>query len=268
MPGPSCAWRRVLPVLLLVTVFQTGGTGAPLVVAHRGASKAAPENTRSALLAAIERKAPVIEFDVRETSDGELVLFHDGSLERVGGRKGAVESSAWMDLAGLDVGKWFGDGSFEGETLILLEEALGICVEHGIVALVEHKSGSARNYASVIEKMNRPDLVIVQSFQWGFLQDFRREMPGIPLGALGSREFTGEQFSRIEKLKPQWVGWNHRDFRRQDLERLQEAGFQVALWTVNDPLDAAPWIESGVDAIITDVPDVILELVEEKTAER
>src|SRR5690606_35216840 len=62
-----------------------------VIIAHRGASKDAPENTRSALDEAFRQGAPVIEFDVRETKDGVLVLFHDDKLDRVAGRSGSIE---------------------------------------------------------------------------------------------------------------------------------------------------------------------------------
>jgi len=260
--GRSCALRKNL-ALLLIAMSTVNGLADPLVIAHRGASKAAPENTRSALVAAVEQKAPIIEFDVRETKDGKLVLFHDDSLERVAGKKGSIESGTWKEVADLDVGKWFGDGKFAGEKPMLLEEALEFCVDHDIVALVEHKSGSPQNYAKVIRALNSPQHVIVQSFQWGFLKGFQEEVPGIPIGALGSKELSSEKLGQIEAFRPTWVGWKHSDLSQSNLEKLQEAGFRVALWTVNKTSDARPWIARGVDAIITDVPAVMLGLLEE-----
>jgi glycerophosphoryl diester phosphodiesterase len=68
---------------------------------------------------------------------------------------------------------------------------------------------------------------------------------------------------QIEAFRPTWVGWKHSDLSQSNLEKLQEAGFRVALWTVNKTSDARPWIARGVDAIITDVPAVMLGLLEE-----
>lgn len=265
MPAHSCGWLRGLFLVGMAILPVTEMVGGPLVIAHRGASKVAPENTRSALMAAVEQKAPVIEFDVRETTDGKLVLFHDASLTRVAGKDGSVESSRWIDLEDLDVGKWFGDGKFSGEKPILLREAIQICADHDIVALVEHKSGDPENYAKVIREFENSGQVIVQSFQWSFLKAFQEKMPEIPLGALGSKELSGAKFDSIQGLKPKWVGWNHSDLKEADLVRLQKSGFQVALWTVNQLEDAEKWIERGVDAIITDVPNLMLERISSKS---
>lgn len=244
-----------------------GDSSEVLVVAHRGASNVAPENTKSALAAAIEVKAPVIEFDVRETSDGKLVLFHDDSLERVAGRKGSIETSRWEDLHDLDIGGWFGDGKFAGETPLLLDDALPLCAGNGVIALVERKSGSPEAYASVIREWGTPRTVIVQSFDWDFLTAFQELMPEIPIGALGSKKLSSERISRLEALRPVWVGWKHSDLTSEGMRDLQVRRFRVALWTINDPVQAGTWIERGVDAIITDRPDAMLPLVPDLSGE-
>ena len=253
---------KTIFLTLMAWIPLLGQTADPVVIAHRGASKVAPENTRSALLAAVERKAPVIEFDVRETVDGKLVLFHDSSLERIAGKEGSVEASHWSDLVDLDVGRWFGEGQFAGEKPILLAEALEICIEHDVVALVEHKSGSAKNYAAILQEAKAEQHAIVQSFQWDFLREFQKAMPGLPTGALGSKQLSTDKLQEIMDLQPRWVGWKYSDLNETEMKMLQEAGFQVALWTVNRPSDAKPWIVHGVNAIITDVPDVMLDLIE------
>lgn len=241
--------------------------GGPLVIAHRGASAVAPENTKSAIEEAIRLGAPVIEFDVRQTRDGELVLFHDDNFERVTGRKGAVETNDWKVVREFDVGSWFGDGSFEGETPIRIEDALKLCKDGGVIALVEHKSGDAKNYATAITRCKAEDCAIVQSFDWEFLEQFREEMPDLPLGALGSKRITAKRVEQLVRLGTDWVGWKFSDLSVPGFERLREAGFRVALYTINDPAEAQTWIERGADAIITDVPDNVLRLLSGEEAE-
>ena len=229
----------------------------PLVIAPRGASAIAPENTAAAIREALRLGAKVIEFDVRSTRDGELVLFHDQELDRLAGRSGTIESLDWATVKTLDVGKWFTKGSFTGEPVPRFEEALRLCLKGGAIPLIEHKTGDAAAYARVIRALDAADRVIVQSFDWKFLSAFRREMPEVKIGALGSKELDAAKHSTLSGLRPDWVGWNHADLLETDLPRVRALGARLALWTVNDPDIATFWLKRGADAIITDVPDVI-----------
>lgn len=232
---------------------------SPVVIAHRGASAVAPENTRVAIGEAIRMKAPVIEFDVRATSDGELVLFHDDDMERLVGRKGALESIPWNEFKSVDVGKWFGDGSFAGEKPIRLADAIRICLDGGAIPLIEHKTGPAVDYAEVLRELEVADRVIVQSFNWDFLTNLKKELPGLAMGALGSKNLSGEKLAELKALAPDWVGWKYQDLRSSDVGKIHELESRIALWTVNDPAVAKAWVAAGVDAIITDVPDKVAE---------
>ncbi len=230
---------------------------APLVIAHRGASQVAPENTAAAIREAIRLGARVIEFDVRATSDRELVLFHDKELDRVAGRPGTIEASDWATVKTFDVGKWFQGGNFVGEPVLRFDEAVRLCLEGGATPLIEHKSGEAGEYAKAIRALEAADRVIVQSFDWEFLRRFREELPEVPIGALGSKPLTPERIESLRVLKPDWVGWNFADLLPTDVPVVRGLGARIALWTVNDPAIAKQWIEFGVQAIITDVPDRI-----------
>lgn len=232
----------------------------PVIMAHRGASADCPENTLCAIEEAAKQKAPVVEFDVRATSDGVLVLFHDKTFERFTGGKDTVEAQTWDAIKDTDVGAWFSDGKFTGERMPLFTEALERCFEHGITPLIEHKTGTAAAYAKVISDLDCGDKVIVQSFNWDFLKAFHKEMPDVKLGALGSKELTTGKFEELKTFSPDWVGWNFSGLTPAGLKSLQEAGFLVTLWTVNKTEDAQKWIDLGVDGIITDRPGVMLGL--------
>lgn len=234
----------------------------PLVIAHRGASAIAPENTAAALREAIRLGAKVIEFDVRVTSDGELVLFHDKNLDRVAGRPGTIEESTWTAVETLDVGTWFAGGRFTGEKVLRFDDAIRLCLKGGAIPLIEHKTGSAQAYAAVIAALGVGNEVIVQSFDWEFLGEFKKTMPGVLIGALGSKEITSDHLADLKSLAPDWVGWNFKDFKDTDLPALRELGATVVLWTVNDPDIARTKVASGVDGIITDVPDLVAEALQ------
>lgn len=231
----------------------------PLVIAHRGASAIAPENTASSIREAIRLGAKVIEFDVRVTSDGELVLFHDKELDRIAGRTGTIEASDWTAVQTFDVGKWFTGGNFTGEKVLRFDDAIRLCLDGGATPLIEHKTGSAKAYAAVIETLGVGDKVIVQSFDWDFLTEFQKAMPGVPIGALGSKELTAGNLADLKTLSPDWVGWNFNDLKESDIPGLHALGATVVLWTVNDPDIAKTKVAAGIDGIITDVPDLITE---------
>ena len=96
-----------------------------LLVAHRGASAVAPENTMSAFRRAIEAGADAVELDVQATSDGQLVVIHDSTLDRTTDGTGAVFETDAATIAGADAGSWFSP-DFAGERVPTLEEVLGL----------------------------------------------------------------------------------------------------------------------------------------------
>jgi len=141
--------------------------------------------------------------------------------------------------------------------VIRFEEAIQLCLEGGATPLIEHKTGEAGEYAVVIRKLDAADRVIVQSFDWKFLAAFRKEMPTVKIGALGSKRLDAAKRSTLLSLRPDWVGWNFADLKIADLPLIRGFGSKIALWTVNDPAVAKTWVEAGIDGIITDVPDRI-----------
>jgi len=240
----------------------------PLVIAHRGASASAPENTRVAIDEAIRQGADLVEVAVRQTADGELVLFHDEDLKRLAGRKGDIETSDWATVREFDVGSWFGDGRFAGERPPLLGDAIRRCLDAGVGILVEHKSGDPEAYARVIEaSAPDDDRVIVLSPDPDFLVSFRGLVPDVTTAVLGGGRLSESRLATIEALAPGWVAWKAADLKPSGFRRLREGGFRVALWTVNQRARAMRWIERGVDALITDRPGDVREWVNEGSRE-
>jgi glycerophosphoryl diester phosphodiesterase len=229
----------------------------PWIIAHRGASAIAPENTAASFREALRLGAKIIECDVRETHDGDLVVFHDETLDRLARLPGRIADCDRETIESLEVGGWFGDGSFAGEPVLWFEEALRICREGGAVLLIEHKTGDPGAYAAVVRETAMETRVIVQSFDWDFLRAFRVLMPSIPVGALGHGALDEDRIRQLAELAPDWIGWHAGDLRETDLAVVRRIGSRLALWTVNDPAMAIAWLKRGADAIITDVPDGI-----------
>jgi len=231
----------------------------PAVIAHRGASARAPENTLVAIRQAIREGAPVVEFDVRVTRDGALFLFHDDTLEKVCGDGRSFATLTEAEVRLLDAGAWFGDGSFAGESIPPLDEAIRLCIEQGVTPLIERKTGSAVSYAARIRDLDVVGDVIVQAFDWNFLGELKRELPGLRLGALGSGELDEPRLERLRQLRPTWIGWRHDDLPGGRIAPLTKEGFRIALWTVNDMSRVRELARDGASAIITDRPREAIE---------
>ena len=223
------------------------------IAAHRGSSAAAPENTRAAIALAIADRSDLIEFDVRVTADGKLVLFHDETLERFGGGKKKFASLDFDAARQLDVGSFF-DPKFANERPPTLAEAVRQCLDGDAIPLIEHKTGSAEAYSQVLQELDAVDKVIVQSFNWKFLAELRAIEPDIKLGALGKDKVNGEVLADIAPFSPAMVGWKDADITSPAIEKFHDAGYAVAIWTVNDMRRAKALAASGIDILITDKP--------------
>lgn len=151
------------------------------VVAHRGASSIAPENTMAAFAAATALGATGIEFDVHQTVDGDFAVVHDFDLSRTTNGTGAVFESRWSDLADLDAGRWFGDG-FAGERVPRLEDVLELS---GLDFELEIK-GFGRGIADrVLDAVDRADVMGRVKFTgWNvlLLKEIKRRRPEAAIG--------------------------------------------------------------------------------------
>ncbi|MCB1091019.1 MAG: hypothetical protein KDL87_05785 [Verrucomicrobiae bacterium] len=237
----------------LITMAQE--KRVPIIVAHRGDSSNAPENTAASIRAAVAAGADLIEFDTRETKDGVLLLFHDADLKRYTGQKTPFEALGFQEARRLDVGSWFGETkAFASERPPTLEEAIRFCLEGGKTPLIERKTGSAAAHVKVIRDLKAEKKVIVQAFDWEFLREFRKLAPEIPIGALGDKETDAARLAELEALKPDWIGWNQKYLTESGIARFHGIGAKVAVWTVNDLSRLREFTAWGADALITDRP--------------
>lgn len=236
----------------------------PAVVGHRGAAAAAPENTLESLRLAAEQGAAMVEFDVKLTADGTLILMHDDELDRTTTGHGAVAATALADIRGLDAGGWFAD-SWHGAGVPTLEEAIGLLEECGLNANIEIKPCPGREVetaAAVVACLRRhwPEgrpRPLLSSFARDSLAAARDGAPEIPRGLLlwgkpadwsvAARSLDcASVHCAAEDMTPEWAA---------EIGRL---GYGLAVYTVNDPALAARLRGWGVDSIITDDPAALL----------
>jgi glycerophosphoryl diester phosphodiesterase len=248
--------------------LQLGGGSAavPLlspVIGHRGAAARAPENTLAGLRRARELGCGWVEFDVRLTGDGALVLCHDARLERTTSGHGRVSSQSLAALRRHDAGGWFAP-EFAGETIPTLDEALGLAAELGLSVNVEIKADrgqAAGTAAAVAATLNRcgghlPP-VLVSSFLRPALAAMRDLAPAIPRGLL--LRSVPLRWRRIAaRLGCATVNADHRRLSPSLAAQIRDAGYPLLAYTVNDPQRARTLFEWGVTSVFSDVPDIIL----------
>lgn len=240
--------------------------GRPRVIAHRGASHVAPENTLSALRSALAAGADMVEVDVRRTADGALVLMHDETLGRttdVGARHPTrapwrVQDFTLEEVRRLDAGVWK-SASFRGEQVPTLEEALEVVERAGSRLLLEVKNpvahpGIESDVAGHLRRRRRPSCeVVVQSFDVAAMHRLAAVAPDVPVGVLvpvAARDLRALA-GWASHLNP-----HHRFADPRYVEAVHAAGLRCFPWTVDAPRALRRLLRAGVDGVISNRPDV------------
>jgi glycerophosphoryl diester phosphodiesterase len=262
--GEGCnpnALQRVLAyshrVIQLNTASGSAGEGIVLVIAHRGASGHAPENTLAAFRKAVSQGAAFIETDLQLSRDAHFVAIHDATVDRTTGGHGAVHDLTLAELRRLDAGSWFGS-EFAGERIPTLEEILDFSKKHDVVFYLELKpSGSWGGEHALIGALRESGEIpraVVISFDAAILESLRKIEPTLMTGLL----YEGQ----IEKPVERAVEIGARQLAvRGDLvtpallAAARKKDLQVVCWTVNHPAHMRLLIDAGVDGIMSDYPD-------------
>ena len=242
-----------------------------LVVAHRGNSRAAPENTLPAFESAVRLGVDMVELDYHHSADGVPVAFHDEELDRRtdacavwGETKIPLASRSLAELKQLDAGRWF-DARFAGTRIPTLEEAIDTILS-GALPLIERKAGDAATFVQLVRRRGDQSRLAVMAFDWEFLADCRRLMPELVLGALGEHQLDARQLDEISALGAAFVGWNNEHLTQEMIADVHERGLQAWVWTVDDAARARQLIDFGIDAITSNVPGEIRSVVASHSA--
>lgn len=235
------------------------------ILAHRGASAYAPENTLASFKLAIEQRADWLEFDIQQTRDGQLVVFHDLRLERTTNGQGSIRDVTLDQLRALDAGAWF-DQKFAGERVPTFDEVVQLARDSGTRIFPEVKEprfgpGMEERVVAVLRKYNYEDMAIVQSFDERSLDRLHALSPTLRLALLYTREnpWRGAPPSYANVLGPEWsLVAADRDATRS----VQATGRQVVAWTVDTPQAARQMIDARVDGIITNKPDMVRAMLD------
>ncbi len=257
-----------LPVINASENVQHILADRPIIVAHRGASSLAPENTLAAVKKGIEVGAQWIEIDVHQTRDHHLVVLHDEDLDRTTNGSGPVNQYTLAELRQLDAGSWF-SSEFAGERIPTLREVLATTRDKAIL-LIELKGSSVEKPTiELVREMNMEKQVVIQSFDHDAVANAKALAPEIPTMILVKEPSFASNpqiaarwmVKRAEKKNADGIGI-HFSYLTNDLVKLaEERGLVVFPWTVNTTGDLLTTIEMGVDGIITNYPQTLKNLL-------
>ncbi|MGR4068442.1 glycerophosphodiester phosphodiesterase family protein [Billgrantia sp. C5P2] len=290
-PG-RLAWGVELAVLLfalaqawwIVNSFELRDDVA--IIAHRGSSIAAPENTLSAIERANEDRAHYVEIDVRLTADGEVVLYHDRSLQRLTGDPRNLQDMTLDELREFDVGSWFGD-AFVGERIPTLDEAFAAvrgksalmidmkpdpgaedALVEAVLDALERETEARRECLARVTpaqaaRCGSPDVsgetrLAVMSTR--VLDMIKEREPDLRVTLLAQLVMPGT----LDRRSFDALGLRHNRITDNEIRLARELGYEVHAWTVNDRARMSQMIDLGVDAIITDYPDRLAELIRDR----
>jgi glycerophosphoryl diester phosphodiesterase len=247
--------------------------GRTRVIAHRGFSGVAPENTLVAMQKAIDLGADMIEIDVTLTADNIVILLHDETLDRTTDGVGRALDIPLDTIRGLDAGSWFAP-EYAGEPVPTLKEALEL-VKGRILLNIEIKGeavtdtvegGLVDRVLQEVKAMDLLDQVIISSFEPKALAQARQLSAEVRTASL-YEEAVHKGLSPLTVMEA--VGSNGFNLSRQEVNReivetCHGAGRPVAVYTVNEVEEMRRLIDLGVNAFFTDFPDRLLELLAEE----
>ncbi|MEU5881083.1 glycerophosphodiester phosphodiesterase family protein [Spirillospora sp. NPDC047279] len=260
------------------TATMTTATAGPDVIAHRGSSGVAPENTAAAIRAAIRQRADFVEIDVQRSKDGRLVNFHDCTLERTtdvlqrfpGRPSYRVSDFTWAELRTLDAGTWF-DARYRGERIATVHDVvsqvrgrtgllaeISPCAHYQGTGLPDDLATALRAERGYVREASREGRLGVQSFVVGDARRFKGLMPEVPIGLLDADRPTEAELVALSAWADD-VNPQHTVTDQALVDRVHRLGMGINVWTVDEPGAIRKMIGLKVDGIITDYPQSITQ---------
>lgn len=240
------------------------------VWAHRGASAYAPENTLEAFLLAAEQGADGVELDVQLTKDGEMVVVHDEEIDRVSDGSGFVKDYTLAELKTLNFNKTHPE--YQDVKIPTLREVYEALKPTGMTINVELKTGIfwykdlEKKVLELTKEMEMEDRVIYSSFNHYSIQQMKKIVPEAETAYLYSDVILNvaeyAKNTKVDGLHPAVYHVKMADFLKEYLD----SNLNVRVWTVNEKADMKWLIDAGVTAIITNYPDMAVQIKKEAEA--
>ena len=233
------------------------------ITAHRGSSKAAPENTMAAVRKAIEEGADWVEIDVQETADGEVVVFHDSDFMKLAGVNLKIWDATMADLENIDIGSWF-DPEFKDARVPTLGEVLDECKGKAGVNIelkyYGHDKQLEQRVVDVVEAHGMASEIVVMSLKMDAVRKIKSLRPNWKAGLLMS-----VSAGNLRSINVDFLAVNAGFANRSLIHSAHKAGREVHVWTVNDAPTMSVMMTRGVDSLITDKPALARSVLAQRT---
>lgn len=223
----------------------------PLVIGHRGAMGHETENTLPSIQKAIDLGVDMIEIDVFKIKSGEIVVFHDDTVDRLTNGPGKIEEYNIFNLRKLIV-----DG---GHKIPMLQDVLKL-IDNKVAVNIELKGPGTADKVNFImnyyiEKENwTPENFIISSFNWDELKDMRKFNPDVAIAVL-TEDNPADAIPIAKELNAVAINPYFKKLDQEVANEIHDAGFKIYTWTVNEPADIDAMKRIGVDGIITNYPE-------------
>lgn len=236
----------------------------PTFIAHRGAGKLAPENTLAAVRLGAQYGFKMMEYDVKLSKDGEAILLHDDDIDRTSNGSGLASSYNLAELMQFDFGSWL-SANFVAEPILTLHIMATYSIANGIHSNIEIKPeiGFEAETGAKIARLARElwqDATIpplLSSFSEVALAAAKLAAPELPRALLIEKQLPDDYLIRLQNLKCVALNLDNKLTTKQIVQQTLAAGYEVCIWTVNDPLRAHELLSWGCKGIVTDAIDVI-----------
>lgn len=238
----------ILAVIILVTACDMK---KPLVIGHRGAMGHETENSLASIQKALDLGVDMIEIDVFQISSGEIVVFHDETVDRLTNGPGNIEEYNIYDLKRLTL-----DG---GHKIPMLQDVLKL-IDNKVALNIELKGANTSDRVNFImdyyikEKNWSPENFIISSFNWDELRAMRKMNAEVAIAVLTEEDPTNA-IPVAKELNAAAINPYFKNLNLEVANEIRDAGFKIYTWTVNEPADIDAMKRIGVDGIITNFPE-------------
>jgi glycerophosphoryl diester phosphodiesterase len=260
--------RSLVPLVLASMIVMPASARSAEIIGHRGASHDAPENTVASVTLAWKQNADASEIDVYLTKDNRIIALHDRTTKKTTGVEWKPAERTLAELATLDAGSWKSP-KYAGEPIPSLEDILDT-IPPGKRLVIEIKCGPEilPHLQKVLEASPKyPSQIVIIAFDWENITGAKKRMPKVPCYWLYGKtphvdKKTGKISDRPDELlaRCKAAGLDGLDIHHESqitpefMKRMEDAGLELLVWTVNDPAVARRMVDLGVAGITTDRP--------------
>ncbi len=246
-------FRIVLILGFLCFAMSCSESHKTKVIGHRGARGHIAENTLPSIEKALSLGADGIEVDVFVCASGELVVFHDQTLDRLTNASGRIESLSLDSILKIDV--------LNGFTIPTLNEVMDLIGGKAFLNIELKGTQTALPTHRLLEEYFKgeewsTEKIVISSFNWEELEIFRNLNATVPIAIL-TEDDPLDALPIAMRIKAEAINPYYKALNVSNVKKIKEAGFELYPWTVNSPEDIAAMLSLKVDGIITDFPERI-----------